>query len=171
MKKKFVLLMTTCVITLACLFGCGNENNSQDDNKTTSVDEKLEKSKELNDINIIDTVYQAVRVAYADETGNKALKDIASLNIGVLLTDITSKVDNNEFAKIVDEYLEGRNPNDELTSAAATVDGAAIYVKILEGKVIVWIGTGTTANDICKTAKTLDKDGNVAEFLIGEWVE
>ena len=126
----------------------------------------IEKSRESNDLNTLDTVYQAVKTAYGDESGNKAAKSLNNNAIatGMPITTITGAASNNVFAKLVSEYLDGQNPNDELTSDAAKAASGQIYVQIKDGKIRVWIGT---ANAVNKTVKTLDTAGNPKNFEIG----
>ena len=124
----------------------------------------IEKSRESNDLNTLDTVYQAVKTAYGDESGNKAAKSITGIATGTPLTSITGVASSNVFAKLVNEYLDGNNPNSELTSDAAKANNGVIYVQISEGKIRVWIGTDTAVNN---TVKTLDTQGNPKPFEIG----
>ena len=124
----------------------------------------IEKSRESNDLNTLDTVYQAVKTAYGDESGNKAAKSITNITTGTPLTSITGNASTNVFAKLVNEYLDGNNPNSELTSDAAKANNGVIYVQIADGKIRVWIGTSTAVNN---TVKTLDTSGNPKPFEIG----
>ena len=128
----------------------------------------IEKSRESNDFNTLDTVYQAVKTAYGDESGNKAARNASTLGSdiseGIKVSDILSKSSANVFAKLVDEYLDGANPKDDLTSDAAKTGSYDVWVKIKDGKISVWIGTKTDVNE---TIKTLDESGNPKPFEIG----
>lgn len=131
----------------------------------------IEKSRESNDFNTLDAVYQAVKTAYGDEAGNKTAKSISNISTGVKLDTVLSAASGtqaNTFAKLVSEYLDGKSYTEvkgELSSEGATVSGSDIYVRIANGKITVWIGTSATS--VCQAVKTLGEDGNGKDFLVG----
>ena len=123
----------------------------------------IEKSRESADITVLDTVFEAVRSAYADVNGGPAAKKDEQIKTGKTIESILSGTD--PFSILVTEYLDGMNPVDEITSDSALENSAKLYIKIAEDKIMVWIGKADgTAN---KTVKLLDPNGDEKEYKIG----
>lgn len=123
----------------------------------------IEKSRESADITVLDTVFEAVRSAYADINGGPAAKSDAQIKTGKTIEDILNGTD--PFSTLVTEYLDGMNPTKEISSDSALENSSKLYVKIDEDKIMVWIGKADgTAN---KTVKLLDPNGDVKDYKIG----
>ena len=123
----------------------------------------IEKSRESSDLQTLDTVFEAVRISVADVNGGKAASGDSQLQTAKSLDDIVKGTD--VFSKLVVEYLDGMDPQSEISSDSARENSGKVYVRVKEGKVMVWIGKedGTTN----KTVKLLDPQGNLKEYKIG----
>ena len=123
----------------------------------------IEKSRESNDLTTLDTVFEAVRMACADVNGGKAAGNDVQLKTAKSIDDILSGTD--IFSKLVIEYLDGVDPMDNITSDSATANSAKMYVKFLDNKVMVWIGTSDGKAN--KTVKLLAPNGSEKEYRVG----
>ena len=125
----------------------------------------IEKSRESTDLNTLDTVFQAVKTAYGDESGNKAATKITDIDTGVKLSEIT-KTPDNAFATQVKEYLEGKDAKGSLKSDVCTEEGVDIYVQIKDSQITVKVAT-EAGGDPVSAKKLKNTNDSAKEFVFG----